>query len=475
MRRRVLKLGVIWAAIFVPVAPVFALDGQVQIHDPSTVVQCDGKFYCYGSGGVSLVSDDGWTWRRGVTPGRIGTAPDVFQFGDRYCLYVAAATGAQSKAGINMMWNETLDPASPDYKWADGGVVVAPDGIENSNTVEPGVFRDPTDGRVWLTYGSYFGYTRLVELDPKTGKRLNPDAPPVNIAMKCDASDMIYHDGWYYLFANHGTCCAGADSTYNIRVGRSKKLTGPFLDNEGVDMLQGGGKLFAGSGGHFIGPGRFRLLDLGDGAQKYSCYYEADLNRGDASVLDIRPLLWNNGWPVAGDNLIGGTYEIESVGGGTVLELAVEDTDELRGMPGGRSGVILPQNVARVSTNWPAGNMGVRLGDYMEQARQKWSVTAVTNAGGYPGSPFFRMTIAGTDRALAATQGGNLVVVPAFTGAPEQLWHLDELGDGTWRIMPKSVPNTQKSLALWAINSSSATLAIFNPDSDKQRWLFKTP
>ena len=78
------------------------------------------------------------------------------------------------------------------------------------------------------------------------------------------------------------------------------------------------------------------------------------------------------------------------------------------------------------------------MANYMVQAQQKWTVTAVTNAGGYPGSPYFKITIAGTDRALAATADGELVALPAFTGAPEQLWRLDQLTDGTWRIMPKS-------------------------------------
>jgi arabinan endo-1,5-alpha-L-arabinosidase len=52
---------------------------------------------------------------------------------------------------------------------------------------------------------------------------------------------------------------------------------------------------------------------------------------------------------------------------------------------------------------------------------------------------------------------------------------MDQLTDGTWRIMPKTVPNTKESLALSAIGSSSATLGRFNPDSDKQRWRLKTP
>ncbi len=107
-------------------------------------------------------------------------------------------------------------------------------------------------------------------------------------------------------------------------MGRARKMTGPYLDNMGVDMIEGGGKLFAGSRGRGMGPGHFGLLDLGQGVQKFSLHYEADLDRGGISVLDIRPLLWRDGWPVAGDNLSPGTYTIESARTGTVLELAVQ-------------------------------------------------------------------------------------------------------------------------------------------------------
>jgi arabinan endo-1,5-alpha-L-arabinosidase len=137
--------------------------------------------------------------------------------------------------------------------------------------------------------------------------------------------------------------------------------------------------------------------------------------------------------------------------------------------------VIPPQDVAQVSTNWPAGNAGVRMANYMCQAQQKWTFTAVTNSGGYFGSPYFKITIAGTDRALAATDDAELVTLPAFTGGSPQLWRLDQLTDGTWRIMPKSVPNSNEQLALSAIGSSFATLARFDPASDKQRWHFKAP
>ena len=141
----------------------------------------------------------------------------------------------------------------------------------------------------------------------------------------------------------------------------------------------------------------------------------------------------------------------------------------------GQGGVIPPQDVAQVSKNWPEGKVDVRMANYLCQAQQKWTVAAVPNAGGYPGSPYFKITIAGTERTLAATADAELVVLPAFTGGPEQLWRMDQLADGTWRIMPKSVPNSKEAFVLSATGSSFATLAKFDPKSERHRWLLKTP
>jgi arabinan endo-1,5-alpha-L-arabinosidase len=493
------------AAMLLAMSPIIALNGEPAMHDPSTIIEAGGRFYVYatGNGLPAFASDDGWTWHRtgsvmqAVTGGKPGAdviarggnntwAPDIIRSGDKYFLYYAAP-GTQPKAAIGLLVGRTLDPASPDYKWEDAGPVVWSDGVEDSNAIDPGVMRDPTNGTMWLTYGSYFGFIRLVELDPKTGKRLHPEAKPVNVAINSEASVMIVHDRWYYLLVTHGSCCAGANSTYNIRMGRSRTVTGPFLDNMGIDMLQGGGKLFAGSSGRHIGPGHFGRLDLGDGVEKFSCHYEADLDRGGQSVLDIRPLLWRDGWPVAGDNVTAGTYEIESARTGTALEMAVEGVPvggaRARGGRGrggrGDSGPPPPpipaQDAAQVAAAWPAGAAGARMAPYMLQAQQQWAITPVDNAGGYPGSPYFKITIAGTDRALAATADAELAVVPVFSGGPDQLWRIDQLTDGTYRLMPKRVPNRTEPLALAAVGSSMPTLETFRRESDRQRWLLKTP
>jgi arabinan endo-1,5-alpha-L-arabinosidase len=141
----------------------------------------------------------------------------------------------------------------------------------------------------------------------------------------------------------------------------------------------------------------------------------------------------------------------------------------------GQGGIIPPQDVAQVSANWPAGTVEPRMANYLCQAQQKWTVTPVSNAGGYPGSPYFKIAIAGTERTLAASEEAELVVLTSFTGAPEQLWRFDQLADGSWRIMPKSVPNSKEPLALSAVGSSFATLSRFDPASQKQRWVLKTP
>ena len=459
------------------------LAGEPYIHDPSTVAFSDGKFFTFGTGGGGLMSEDGWTWHTGaVRPGG-GAAPDVIKIGDRY--YVAyGSTGGGLNGGhagtIHVMWTKSLDPKSPDFKFNDDSVVASSDGVEDCDAIDPSLMLDPTTGRLWLTYGTYFGFIRLVELDPKTGKRIAGNQA-INVGIDMEASDLIFRDGWYYLLGTHGTCCDGPNSTYNIRVGRSRKVTGPYLDNMGIDMIKGGGKLVAGASGRFVGLGHFGRLDLGDGVEKFSCHYEADLDRSGRSVLDIRPLLWRDGWPVGGDNFAGGTYEIQSERSGFALELAVDFVRMDRGARGGRgapAGPVTPvaaQELAQVSANWPAGNLDIRIGDFMSRPHQKWTITPVASAGGYPGSPYFKIAITGTDRTLAATADGEVVAVPAFTGSPEQLWRIDQLTDGTYRIMPKVVPNSKEPMALTAVGASTPTLAKFDPKGDKARWNFKKP
>jgi arabinan endo-1,5-alpha-L-arabinosidase len=435
-------------------SPAFALDGSIGIHDPSTVIKCDGNYYVAGTGrGVSfLVSSNGFDWQRGggrafekipdsvksYVPKNDGSgvwAPDIIKVGDQYYVYYAVSSWGSFVSAVGLMTSPTLNTNSPDYKWTDRGMVVHSSEGEALNAIDPGVCLAP-DGTLWICYGSYHGNIELVQLDPKTGLRIKPDSKVSIISSQSEAADIIYHDGFFYLFVNHGSCCQGANSTYNIRVGRSKVITGPYLDRYGANMLGGGGTLFLAAKGNDIGPGHFGLLQ-DDGVEKFSCHYEAEIGRNGRSILDIRPLLWTlDGWPLPGDNLKDGAYQIRSLRTGNNLQ-------------------------ASTATN---GITSVLTARYLARDPQKWVITPA-------GSGCYKILNAQSTNALTSAEGG--MAMAQFTGADNQLWKLDQLSDGSYRIESKA-----DKLALGALagegQGNKTSLKPFNGD-DTQHWVITTP
>ena len=376
------------------------------------------------------------------------------------------------------MWNTTLDPQSPDFKFTEAVEIASSEIDEDCDAIDPSVLLDPTTGRMWVSYGTYYGFIRLVEIDPKTGERVKGNVAK-DIAIDCEASALIYRNGWYYLLGTHGTCCDGVNSTYNIVVGRSRDVTGPYLDNMGRDMLKGGGKMVVAAGDRKTGAGHFGRYIEEEGVEKMSFHWEADYDQGGRSVLAIRPLLWKNDWPYAGELFKEGTYEIESERRGYALELAVDFVRQNagRGMFGGASSTpaapLEEQTLLDVYETWPKGEIELRIGDYMFRPHQKWTITAVPDAGGYLGGQYYKITIAGTKRALAATADREVISVPQYTGAPEQLWRIEQLTDGTYRIMPKQVPGCDEELVLMSSGDSTPSLGKFDMSSDNYKWNFR--
>ncbi len=459
----------------------FAQTGEPYIHDPSTIVECDGKYYTFGTGGGGLISADGWSWKEGaVRPGR-GAAPDAMKIGDRY-LVIYGATGGGLMGGHNgrilTMWNKTLDPNSPDFKYTEPIEVANSDGLEDCDAIDPSLFIDPKTGRMWVTYGTYWGNIRQIEIDPNTGKRVAGNVEK-DVAIDCEATDMIYHDGYYYLLGTHGTCCDGVNSTYNIVTGRSTSPNGPFIDNVGRDMLAGGGKMVIAGGDRVVGPGHFGRTIIDEGVEIMSCHYEADFDQSGRSVLGIRPLIWKNGWPKAGDRFKAGVYEIESERRGYALELATDFTRiEQKRAPWGQRDTtkakpIASQQLSDVIGKWPQGEIGIRCNDYMFHPNQRWMIAPAEGKGGYLGGPYYKIIIEGTNRALAATANKELTSVPEYTGADEQLWRIEQLTDGTFRIMPKVIPGMEginKHYCIYSAGDSTPTLAEYDFKSDNSKW-----
>ena len=463
-------------------ASVFAQTGAPYIHEPSTIAECDGKYYTFGTGGGGLISEDGWTWHSGAERPGGGAAPDVLRIGDRY-LVIYGATGGGLGGGHNgrilTMWNKTLDPQSPDFKYTTAIEVAATDGLEDCDAIDPCLLLDPTTNRLWVTFGTYFGTIRLIELDPATGARIQGNKE-LDVAIDCEATDLIYRNGWYYLLGTHGTCCDGVNSTYNIVCGRSRSVTGPYVDNVDRDMRNGGGRMVIAAGDRVAGPGHFGRTVIDDGVEVMSCHYEADFDQGGRSVLGLRPLLWTNDWPVAGERLHEGTYVITSERRGYSLELAVDFVRIQQQRQGWRNidpkepvPVLPDQQLSEVIGTWPQGNIPVRCSDYMMRPHQHWMIQPVPEAGGNLCGPYCKIVIEGTERALAATSELELTTVPAFTGADEQLWSIQQATDGTFRLLPKRIPGREginTRYVLYTPADSSPTLAEWDFASDNAKW-----
>lgn len=290
--------------------------------DPSDVVQCKDEYWVFytGRGVPSYHSKDLVHWQRGPAVFRTPPAwvaknvpenrhmsywaPDVMKVGNRYLLYYSVSTIGKMTSAIGLVTNPTLDPRDPAYHWTDEGIVVQThegQAGEAFNALDPSVFHD-TDGSLWLTFGSYWSGIKLIQLDPKTGKRLAPDSKIYSLAYNdsIEASYLCKHEDYYYLFVNWDACCRGTNSSYNIRIGRSKTITGPYLDKVGSDMLHSGGSEFLPAvNGPLIGPGHAGILNA-KGKTWFTSDFEGDVRMNGNATLAIMPLSWNaDGWPEA--------------------------------------------------------------------------------------------------------------------------------------------------------------------------------
>jgi arabinan endo-1,5-alpha-L-arabinosidase len=287
---------------------------EARVHDPSTIVKCGGEYWLFATGpGVnSWRSKDLIRWERGprvfATPPTWITnivsdhrgyfwAPDAIYHQGQYWVYYSVSKFGVNTSAIAVASNPTLDPDDPKYLWTDHGIVVESRKGDNFNAIDPALTRT-SDGGLWLSFGSFWSGIKLLQLDPATGKRVAANSPMHSLAhsQAIEAPFIYRHGTFYYLFVNWGICCRGTNSTYNIRVGRSRDIRGPYLDKDGKDLAQEGGSLFLDTDDAFIGPGHAGIFEE-DGKYWFSCHFYDATQRG-APMLAIRPLGWDaSGWP----------------------------------------------------------------------------------------------------------------------------------------------------------------------------------
>ncbi|MEV5434604.1 arabinan endo-1,5-alpha-L-arabinosidase [Streptomyces sp. NPDC052682] len=286
------------------------ITGQQIIHDPAVRHLKNGLYVAYSTGGVigARLSRDGRQWDDAgnafAEPPRWWYAyndtadpwaPDLSYRDGRYWLYYAVSSWGGNHSAIGVATSRSGLPGT----WTDHGTAFTSETTDPYNAIDPAIVR--ADGRLWMAFGSYWTGIRMVELNPKTGKAL-PGAPVHHLATRPDAPYavegpyVVRHGRYYYLFASYDACCAGANSTYKIRVGRSTSVTGPYTDSTGTPMLQGGGDLLLSGHGRYAGPGGQSVFR--DHGEDWLAYHYYDAQDNGTPKLGINKLGWTkDGWP----------------------------------------------------------------------------------------------------------------------------------------------------------------------------------
>lgn len=288
--------------------------GVPRFHDPSTPVRDGGSWYVFSTGnGISTRRSadlKSWTegepvfkelpaWHRDIVPDHKGHlwAPDVIRLGGRYLVYYSVSGWGKNTSAIGLASSPTLDPARPDYGWKDEGIVIRSASNDAYNAIDPQLHADK-DGRLWMVFGSFWTGIQLIELDTASGLR-HPERKEIRQLAwhdSIEAAAILDRHGYYYLFLNWGKCCRGLESTYEIRVGRSREITGPYLDADGKELATGGGTLLAGFGQDEVGPGHPCFIEENGAVRMFFHFY--DRKRRGFPNLGSHVLGWTDDhWP----------------------------------------------------------------------------------------------------------------------------------------------------------------------------------
>jgi arabinan endo-1,5-alpha-L-arabinosidase len=240
----------------------------------------------------------------GVTPAD-AWAPDLSYANGRWQLYYAASQFGTQNSVIGLATTPTLDPGSPAYGWVDQGLVVRSSTGDSYNAIDPDYSTDGA-GHAYLSFGSFWGGLKMRALDPATGLLSATDTTLYPLASRIDPDaeegpSIVRHGGYFYLFLAFDFCCRGVNSDYRVMVGRSKMITGPYVDRAGVPLTAGGGSEVLRGYNEFVGTGGADVYV--DGGRDWFVNHYYDATSAGTPRLNVRPLTWRSGWPVVGEPL----------------------------------------------------------------------------------------------------------------------------------------------------------------------------
>lgn len=443
--------------------PAFALQGNDNCHDPSTIIKDGNKYWIFttGAGIYGMYSTDLVNWQSGPqpvfaagswpswinakVPGFQGTfwAPECIYRNGKFYLYYSCSTFGSQVSAIGVATNVTLDPASPNYQWVDQGEVVSTNTSSSENAIDPAIVTDGSDG-LWMTYGSFSKGIALIKLDGTTGKRSgtsfywiagNVSSIGVRNNSGSEAPYIVRNGSYYYLFINKGACCQGASSTYYIQVGRSTSVTGPYVDKNGVDLNKNGGTTLIATSGNYVGPGHVGLF-VENGANFLTHHYYDSNDNGRARLCVGNMGYDASAWPfITRDWLASGRYTITNQASGNVWDDWGCTGSQYEAVAQGTSSGLTCQKWNLV----PVGN-----GEYKITSAQGSGLAAEVVGGSaangaklqlntYTGSASQRFKIERTNTStyvLSSVNGSRVVEVPGCsTTAGVQLALYDYLGN----------------------------------------------
>jgi arabinan endo-1,5-alpha-L-arabinosidase len=300
---------------------------QTGVHDPVMIKQGSTYYlFCTGFGISVFSSADMKTWKKEkpvfaeapqwaveTIPGYKGHtwAPDISYHDGKYFLYYSVSAFGKNTSCIGLAVNKTLDPSSPDFKWQDlGKLIQSVPGRDMWNAIDPNQV-DDEQGNHWLTFGSFWNGMKLVKLNKDLTAVAQPEewhtvaSRPRDFMLAdtaagdaaIEAPFIIKKDQYYYLFVSWDYCCRGEKSDYKVVVGRSEKITGPYLDKDARPMTQNGGSLLVqGDNVEWFGAGHNSVYQF-DG-KYYIVYHGYDAKDRGRPKLIIDQLEWDKqGWP----------------------------------------------------------------------------------------------------------------------------------------------------------------------------------
>lgn len=298
-------------------------------------------------------------WGRTAIPGvRNVWAPDILRAEGAYRLYYSLSTFGSQRSAIGLAEANSLDGP-----WVDRGAVMRSVPGDPFNAIDPNVIDTHREG-MWMAFGSFWRGIHLIQLDrasglPKSG------AEPIRIAARpegdaIEAAFLLEHAGWIWCFASTDYCCRGTRSTYKTIVGRARSVRGPYLDREGVPLVDGGGTVLLRSGPRWRGPGHPGFAR--DGRHWRIALHAYDAGADGVPTLRTALLRWRDGWPEVPDLIdpvgptdgAAGIWE-HRVGHGPANQITLESD--------GRIETGEPRNEPRgaVSGSWSVVDSALRL------------------------------------------------------------------------------------------------------------------